>query len=83
MPTSTRPLETWSTVSASLASTAGARYVTGDTIVPHKVHGEPLSKLIPGAHLTLLPGVGHMPQHVAAPAVLAAIDRAAARAGLR
>ncbi|TKA97187.1 alpha/beta hydrolase [Cereibacter changlensis] len=56
---------------------------TGDTIVPYKVHGEPLSKLIPGAHLTLLPDIGHMPQHVAAPAVIAAIDRAAARAGLR
>lgn len=35
------------------------------------------------ARLTTLEGIGHMPQHVAKDAVYAAIDRAAARAGLR
>jgi hypothetical protein len=32
--------------------------------------------------LTRLPGVGHMPHHVSQDHVIAAIDRAAARAGL-
>jgi pimeloyl-ACP methyl ester carboxylesterase len=54
-----------------------------DTIVPAWNHAERLVTRIPGATLTFLPGIGHMPQHVAAPEVAAAIDRAAARAGLR
>ncbi|WP_240336665.1 alpha/beta fold hydrolase [Tropicibacter sp. Alg240-R139] len=54
-----------------------------DDIVSHSLHSENLVKRIPGAVLTLLPGIGHMPQHVAVPDVTAAIDRAAARAGLR
>ncbi|MBR9842244.1 MAG: alpha/beta hydrolase [Rhodobacteraceae bacterium] len=53
-----------------------------DTTVPAWNHAERLVARIPGARLTLLPGIGHMPQHVAAPDVAAAIDRAAARAGL-
>jgi len=54
-----------------------------DTIVPLSVHAEPLSRQIAGANLTVLPGIGHMPQHVAPDAVADAIDRAALRAGLR
>lgn len=54
-----------------------------DTIVGLEIHSAKLVKAIPGAHLTSLPGIGHMPQHVAMPQVIAAIDRAAARAGLR
>ncbi|WP_425450810.1 alpha/beta fold hydrolase [Pseudoroseicyclus aestuarii] len=54
-----------------------------DTIVPLDTHSEPLSRLVPGAHLTVLEGVGHMPHHVRPEAVTAAIDRAASRAGLR
>jgi len=54
-----------------------------DTTVPADVHAEPLSRLLPGAALTLLPGIGHMPHHASQPAVIAAINRAAARAGLR
>ncbi len=53
-----------------------------DTIVPLAVHSLPLSRLIPGANLTILPGVGHMPHHADPAAVVAAIDRARARAGL-
>ena len=53
-----------------------------DTIVPLEVHSRPLSRLIPGANLTVLAGVGHMPHHVAPEAVIAAIDRARERAGL-
>ncbi|MEM9755160.1 MAG: alpha/beta hydrolase, partial [Pseudomonadota bacterium] len=56
---------------------------TADTIVPAHVHSEPLSRQIPSASLTLLDGIGHMPQHAAEAEVIAAIERAAARAGLR
>ncbi|MEO0486628.1 MAG: alpha/beta hydrolase [Pseudomonadota bacterium] len=54
-----------------------------DTIVPLTVHSVPLSTQVPGANLTVLEGVGHMPHHVDPDATLAAIDRAATRAGLR
>lgn len=53
-----------------------------DTIVPAEVHSVPLSRLVPGARLTLLEGAGHMPHHTHPEAVVAAIDRARARAGL-
>lgn len=54
-----------------------------DTIVPLRVHSGPLSDLLPNANLTVLPDTGHMPHHAQQHQVLAAIDRAAARAGLR
>jgi len=53
-----------------------------DTTVPLEIHSEPLSRLVPGARLTVLPGIGHMPHHAAPEAVEAAIDRAVTRAGL-
>lgn len=56
---------------------------TADTIVPVQTHSEPLASQLPNAELTLLEGIGHMPHHVALADVLAAIDRAAMRAGLR
>ncbi|MBF9033390.1 alpha/beta fold hydrolase [Rhodobacterales bacterium HKCCE2091] len=56
---------------------------TADEIVPHDVHSEPLARQLPDATLTLLEGIGHMPHHVATGEVAAAVDRAAARAGLR
>ncbi len=56
---------------------------TADTTVPIEVHAQPLVRQIPGANLTALPGIGHMPHHVARDEVRAAIDRAATRAGLR
>ncbi len=56
---------------------------TADTTVGLDWHSERLIEQIPGAELIELDGVGHMPQVVAAPEVAAAIDRAAARAGLR
>ena len=56
---------------------------TADTIVPAEIHAVPLSRTLPNAELTLLDGIGHMPHHVAIPDVIAAIDRAATRAGLR
>ena len=54
-----------------------------DDTVPVVIHAEPLSKQINGAVVTVLDGVGHMPQHADPDAVHAAIDRAAVRAGLR
>ena len=43
-------------------------------------HSERFAQEFPGANLVLLPGIGHMPHHVAQAQVIAAIDRAAARA---
>lgn len=54
-----------------------------DTIVPLSIHSEPLAERVSSAVLTILPGIGHMPHHGAEADVIAAIDRAAARAGLR
>ncbi|WP_018303141.1 alpha/beta fold hydrolase [Wenxinia marina] len=54
-----------------------------DTIVPIGIHSIPLSQAIQGADLTVLDGMGHMPHRAAMDAVAAAVDRAAARAGLR
>jgi pimeloyl-ACP methyl ester carboxylesterase len=54
-----------------------------DTIVPLSVHAARLVNILPNAVLTVLPGVGHMPHHSNEPDVIAAINRAATRAGLR
>jgi pimeloyl-ACP methyl ester carboxylesterase len=54
-----------------------------DPFVLPRIHAAPLAGQIEGANLTVLEGVGHMPHHVAPVAVVAAIDRAARRAGLR
>jgi pimeloyl-ACP methyl ester carboxylesterase len=56
---------------------------SADTIVPAALHAEVFVTQAPDAVLTTLPGIGHMPQHVAQPEVIDTIDRAAARAGLR
>lgn len=47
------------------------------------VHGPRMIEDTAFARLTPLEGIGHMPHHVAPEAVVAGIDRAAARAGLR
>ncbi|WP_254899182.1 alpha/beta fold hydrolase [Thalassococcus arenae] len=54
-----------------------------DTTVGLRIHSAPLAERLDGAALDALPGIGHMPHHVARDATLAAIDRAASRAGLR
>ena len=56
---------------------------TADDTVSARIHAERLVQDAPQANLTLLPGIGHMPHQVATEAVIAAIDRAATRAGLR
>jgi pimeloyl-ACP methyl ester carboxylesterase len=54
-----------------------------DTTVDLGLHAEAMLRDTPQARLARLDGVGHMPHHTHAAAVIAAIDRAAARAGLR
>lgn len=56
---------------------------TADTTVGLSIHAEKLLADMPNAVLTRLPGIGHMPHHSAPDQVIAAIDRAAIRAGLR
>ncbi|WP_245830639.1 alpha/beta fold hydrolase [Planktotalea arctica] len=54
-----------------------------DTIVGLSIHSALLVDQIQDAQLSVLQGVGHMPQHVSQPEVIAAIERAARGAGLR
>ena len=54
-----------------------------DTIVPLTVHSAKLVDLLPDARLTVIPGGGHMPQHLHGGLVVEAALRAATRAGLR
>lgn len=56
---------------------------TADQTVSPAIHAEAFAREVASARLTLLPGQGHMPHHTAQAEVLAAIDRAAERAGLR
>jgi pimeloyl-ACP methyl ester carboxylesterase len=51
-----------------------------DTTVRLETHSRVAATLIPGATLIVLPGIGHMPHHVAADAIVAAIDRLASGA---
>ncbi|MFN7223510.1 MAG: alpha/beta fold hydrolase [Paracoccaceae bacterium] len=54
-----------------------------DAIVPLHIHSQPLMALLPNGNLTVVAGAGHMPHHTHAEVLIDAIDRAAARAGLR
>ena len=56
---------------------------TEDTIVPDAIHPAGFVPLVPSANWEKLEGVGHMPHHADPEATIAAIDRAATRAGLR
>ncbi|MBL3608575.1 alpha/beta fold hydrolase [Rhodovulum sulfidophilum] len=56
---------------------------TADRIVPIEVHSRPLAERLANVHLTELDGIGHMPHHADPEAAVAAIRRAAKRAGLR
>lgn len=50
-----------------------------DNAVGLKIHSLPLSEAVPGARLTVLKGQGHMTQHTAQDAILAAANRIARR----
>ncbi|SEW10936.1 Pimeloyl-ACP methyl ester carboxylesterase [Cognatiyoonia koreensis] len=54
-----------------------------DETVPISVHPYEAQKIITSLNLAELAGVGHMPHHAEPEATIAAIDRAASRAGLR
>ena len=56
---------------------------TDDVTVPIHIHANEIAKIVPSVHVTQLEGVGHQPHHVDVDAAIAAIDRAAGRAGLR
>ena len=56
---------------------------TADKTVYAEIHAEPMAALVGDATVTLLDGVGHMPQHVVPGQIVAAIERLATRAGLR
>lgn len=57
-------------------------HAAGDRTVGFHIHAAPLAHAIPGANLTAIDSASHMPHHTHPDAVVAAIDRAAARAGL-
>ncbi len=46
-----------------------------DAIVTTAIHSIAFAREVPGARLTILPGAGHMPHHVAADTVIAEVDR--------
>ena len=56
---------------------------SADTTVGLRIHSEPLARQVAGARLDVIEGAGHMPHHTHPEAVIAAIRRAAGRAGLR
>lgn len=59
-----------------------ALHGTDDTIVGIDIHTRRLERAVPSAHLTALDACGHMPHHSHPEATIAAIRRAARRAGL-
>ena len=52
---------------------------TADTIVPLKIHSEPLAARLPNANLVVIDGAGHMPHYSHTSLVIDAIARAALR----
>jgi pimeloyl-ACP methyl ester carboxylesterase len=50
-----------------------------DTTVSPTLHSRAIAAMLPDARLIVLPGIGHMPHHVATEEVMAAIDSVSAR----
>lgn len=67
------------------ALTLPIEIVHGDTdaTVAVEIHSARMIEDVKSANMVVLPGIGHMPQHVSQPETIAAIQRAAKRAGLR
>ncbi|MGL4279417.1 MAG: alpha/beta fold hydrolase [Albidovulum sp.] len=63
-----------------LAMPIEAVHGDADTTVGLGIHSQPLARAAETVRLAVLPGIGHMPHHVAPEAIVAAIDRAAQRA---
>lgn len=64
-------------ITAPIAIVAGAQ----DLVVDHHRHAGALARRLPGARLTVLEGVGHMPHHQALGVVLDSFDDLAAHVG--
>ncbi len=69
----------WRNISVPIEAVHG----DADPIVSHIIHSKRLAEEHELTELTLLPGQGHMPHHVAENDVVAAIDRAALRANVK
>jgi pimeloyl-ACP methyl ester carboxylesterase len=65
---------------ASLDLPAEALHGEADPVMALGAQSAPLAEALPQARLTRLPGVGHMAHHAAEDAVVAAVERLAARA---
>lgn len=76
-------IERLSPLWAGIAVPIEAVHGDGDHIVHHGIHTERLAAENPNARVTILPGIGHMPHHVARDDVIAAVDRAALRANVK
>jgi pimeloyl-ACP methyl ester carboxylesterase len=56
---------------------------SADTTVSPHLHAHAMASAVPHARLVMLAGVGHMPHHVAADAVMAAVEQLPAPAAAR
>jgi pimeloyl-ACP methyl ester carboxylesterase len=69
----TRQAPRYGQIAAPVAIIVGDR----DSTVSPRIHSQALARAIPHARLIMLPGIGHMPHHVAADAVAAEVERMA------
>jgi len=69
----------WAEIEAPIEVVHG----NADHVVSYVIHAERLAAENRNANLVILPGIGHMPHHVARGDVIAAIDRAALRANVK
>jgi len=55
---------------------------SADTTVSPRIHARAIAAAVPHARLIMLAGVGHMPHHVAADAVIAAVEQLPAQSAV-
>ncbi len=63
----------------SMAMPVELLHGNADGVVHLDIHSRPFAETVPGARLTVLDGIGHMPHHVAQGEVLAALGRLVAK----